>query len=135
MSPARSASSSSAHRAEEAEAEQGAGQVQQRLQQVGPPLVTHAKATKAEQPGERALDRPPMPAQLLAGVDPASGDAWRDTPSPQGLAETRGVVRLVGVELGLPVLRVGGALRREVDADLNRGHGGSSGEDRSRAPA
>ena len=65
--------SGSVLRLEEPEAEQGAGQVQQPLEQVGPPLVAHPEATAPQQPGLGPLDDPPVPPQPLAGVDPAPG--------------------------------------------------------------
>src|SRR5215217_3980385 len=54
--------SSRVRRSEEVQAAQGAGQVQQPLEQVGPPFVAHTQATKAKQPGERALHHPTVPA-------------------------------------------------------------------------
>ena len=48
---------------------QGAGQVEQALQQVGPPLRADAEAAAAEQPELAALDHPPVPPEPLAGVD------------------------------------------------------------------
>src|SRR5688572_15772137 len=53
---------------EVAEAEQGAGQVEESLEQIRPPLVAHAEATKPEQPGEAALDHPAVPPQTLRRV-------------------------------------------------------------------
>src|SRR4051812_5325997 len=58
-------------RREEAEAEQGAGQVEEPLEQVRPALVADAKTATAEQPRERALHHPAMAAEPLGGVNPA----------------------------------------------------------------
>jgi hypothetical protein len=87
------------------QAEEGAGQVEQPLQQICPPLVTDPQATTAEQPGEGALDDPPVSPQPLARIDPAPRDPRSDAAGPQGTAQVRGVVRLVGVELGRALAR------------------------------
>ena len=79
--------------------------MEQALEQVGPPLVAHAEAAAAEQPGERALDHPAVSPEPLAGVDPAAGDPWGDAASAEGTAQVRGVVGLVGVQLGRALAR------------------------------
>ncbi len=81
-------------------ADQGAGQVQQALEQVRPALVADAQPAKAEQPRERPLDHPAVPTQPLGGVDPPASDPRGDAAGAQGTPQGRGVVRLVGVELG-----------------------------------
>jgi hypothetical protein len=63
---------------EGAQADQGAGQVQERLEHVSAPLVPHPEATVTDQPGQRPLDYPPIPSEVLAGLDPAPGDPGRD---------------------------------------------------------
>jgi hypothetical protein len=68
----------------EADAEQGAGQVEQPLEQVGAPLIADAQAAIAEQPGKRAFDHPAVPPESLAGVYAAASNAWRDATSPEG---------------------------------------------------
>ena len=45
---------------EEGETDQGAGQVEEPLEEVGPALVANPEAAAAEQPSERALDDPPV---------------------------------------------------------------------------
>ena len=82
--------SSRVHRGEEAQADQGAAQVQQTLEQVGPPLVADAEAAEAEQPSQRPLHHPSVPTQLPGGVD---------APGAEGAAEVRVVVGLAGVQL------------------------------------
>ena len=67
---------------------------------VGPALVTDSEATEAAEPGERSLDNPPVPAQALTAIDPASGDAIFDPAPPQGFAAAWHVIDLVGVKLG-----------------------------------
>jgi hypothetical protein len=54
--------SSRVRRREDVQAVPGAGQVQQPLEQVVPPFIAHTQATKAKQPGERALHHPTVPA-------------------------------------------------------------------------
>src|SRR5215216_5934934 len=85
---------------EELEADQGTGQVEQPLQQVGAPLVAHAEAAAAEQPGEAALDDPAVPPQPFGGVDATAGDPRGDAAGTQRAALLGGVVRLVRVQLG-----------------------------------
>ena len=96
---------SSARRNDEREAEQRTAQVEQALEQVGPPFVTHPKAAAAEQPGERSLHHPAIPPEALGGVDPTSRNPWSDAPSAQGTAEVRGIVGFSGVEFGRSLAR------------------------------
>jgi hypothetical protein len=85
---------------EEAQAEQSAGKVEQPLEEVHPPLVADAEAAAAEQPGEAALDHPAVPPEPLTGVDSPTGNPRQDATRSQRTAEGRGVVCLVGVQLG-----------------------------------
>ena len=85
---------------EEPNADQGAGQVQQPLEDVRPPLVADAKAAAAEQPGEGSLHDPAMLTEAFGGVDPPTSDARGDAPDPECAPQGRGIVRLVGVQLG-----------------------------------
>jgi hypothetical protein len=62
----------------EADADEGAGQVEEPLEQVGAPLVADAEAKVTDQPGEGALDHPPVLPQPLGGVDAASSNARGD---------------------------------------------------------
>ncbi len=87
---------------EEAEADERAGQVEQPLEQVRPPLVANTEAAKTEQPGLRALDHPAVPAEPFARLDPAAGDVRGDAPGAQCPAAGGEVVRLVAVQLGRP---------------------------------
>ena len=73
------------------------------LVDVGSPLVAHAQAAKAVEPGERAFHDPAMAAELLRTVLPATSDAWRDPTLAQGCPAARVVVALVGVQLLGPV--------------------------------
>jgi hypothetical protein len=68
--------------------------------EVGASLVAHAKATTTEDPRERALDHPTVPAQPLGRVDPPTGDPWRNAASTETTSEGREIIGLVGVQLG-----------------------------------
>jgi hypothetical protein len=74
--------------------------VEQALEHVRSPLVAHAKPAAAEEPGVRPFHDPSMSPQSLAGVDATASNAWGDAASAQGTPEGRGVIGLVGVELG-----------------------------------
>ncbi len=91
--------SSFRQRREEVAADQGAGQVEQSLEEGGPPLVADAEAAAAEEPGQAPLHHPTVPAQPLGGVDPTSGEARRDSPGTEGSPQGRGIVGLVAVQL------------------------------------
>ncbi len=56
------------------EADEGTAQGQERLMDIRPPLVPDRQPPVAAQPGQRALDHPPMPPQALAGLDPLARD-------------------------------------------------------------
>ena len=66
---------------------------------VASPLVAGDKPAEAADPGEGALDDPPVAAQLLAGIDATACDAGSDPPTTAGLSATAMVVGFVGVEL------------------------------------
>lgn len=100
---------------EELEADQGAAQVQQPLQEVGAPFVAHAKAAAAKQPGEGPLDHPPVPPEPLRRVDSAPGDPGTDAAGAQRTAKNRIVVGLVSVELGRALAGPAGLPSRAVD--------------------
>jgi hypothetical protein len=89
----------------ECETDQGTGQVQEPLEEVGPALVANPEAAAAEQPGERALDDPPVSPQPLARIDPAPRDPRGNAASAQATAQVRGIVGLVSVELGRALAR------------------------------
>ncbi len=85
------------------------------MEQDGPPLVAHAEAATAEQPGERALDHPAVPPQSLGGVNPATGNPGSDAARSQGTADLRRVVGLVGMEFGRALPRTPGSPARPDD--------------------
>ncbi len=85
---------------EEAQTDEGAGQVEKSLEQVSPPFIADAEAAAAKQAGEAAFDHPAMAAQPLTGIDSTSRDARDDASGAQAAAKRRGIVRLVAVEFG-----------------------------------
>ena len=82
-----------------APANQCTPEVEERLVDIGPPLVAHLQASVAVQPRQRPLHHPPVPAQPLARVHAPSGDARLYAPLAQRLAAAPKVVTLVGVQL------------------------------------
>ena len=73
--------------------------MQQPLKEVGASLVAHAKATTTEDPRERALDHPTVPAQPLGRVDPPAGDPWSDAASTETTSEGREIIALSACSL------------------------------------
>ncbi len=82
------------------EADQRTAQRQERLMDVGPPLVADRQPPIPVQPRQGALDHPAVPAQPLAGLDPPPRNADLDPAPGQGAATPGDVVRLVGMQLG-----------------------------------
>jgi hypothetical protein len=82
-----------------APADQSAPEVEERLVDVGPPLVAHLQPPVAVQPRKRPLHDPPVSPQLLARLYAAPGDAALDAPLPERLPAAGKVVALVGVQL------------------------------------
>jgi hypothetical protein len=75
---------------------------------VRPPLVAYREPAVTGEPRQRrALHHPPVPSELLAGVDPTSGDARFYAPLARSLAPSREILGLVGMQLG-------GALTRSL---------------------
>ncbi len=72
---------------------------------VEPALVADGEAAEAAHPSQRALDDPPMPAQLSAVLDPAAGEARPDPAAPASIAAAPMVVGLVPVQLVRPATR------------------------------
>jgi hypothetical protein len=68
----------------EAEANQGASQVEQPPEQVGTPLIADSKVAATEQPGAAALHYPAVSPQPFVRFDPAAGDARGDATCEQG---------------------------------------------------
>src|SRR5215213_113751 len=93
--------------------DQRAADVQERQVHVRPPLIPDARATVAIQPGEGALDDPPVPAEPLAALDATPGDARRDAPLAQLLPQRLRVISLVGVQLRGTLARPAYGARRK----------------------
>jgi hypothetical protein len=66
---------------------------------VGPSLVADGKAAELGEPGQRPLHDPPVPAQTLAALDPAPGDAVLDATAGERLTTAAMIVGFVGVQL------------------------------------
>ena len=86
-------------------ADQCAPQLEERLMNVGPPLVAHLQPPVASEPRQRPLDHPPMPTQPFAGLDATRGDARGYTPLSERLAAPGKVVAFVGMQLLRPLAR------------------------------
>src|SRR3954471_13358154 len=87
---------------EEAEADRGTGEDEEGEVDVITALVPDDQPTAAGDPGQGTLDHPSMPAEALAALDPAPGDARDDAAPAAGAAAAGVVVGLVGVQLPRP---------------------------------
>ena len=123
---------------DESVADHGRGEMVESLEGVGSLRVADDKAAEAGEPGEGSLDHPAVPAEALAGVEAASGDAWEDAALVTGLAAARNIVGLVGVQLArspagpTPALadrrhRVEHRLQHPAGVDVGRGQGNGQG--------
>lgn len=63
---------------------------------VGVALISDGETAVAEQPGDRPLDHPPVPAEFLAGLDTSAGDTHADAAIADPAAQLDLVVCLVG---------------------------------------
>jgi hypothetical protein len=72
--------------------------------------VASGRPAEAGEPGQGAPDHPTVPAQALAAVDPAPGDARDDTSFAAGAAAAVVVVPPIRVRLGRAPARPAGAL-------------------------
>lgn len=77
---------------------------------VGPALVADGQAAKASEPGQRALNHPPVATQALAAFNASASDARGDGSPAQGSAATAIVVGFIAVQLGRSPARPPGAL-------------------------
>ncbi len=66
---------------------------------IGAAFVARGKAPEPGQPGERALDHPPVPPEMGAALHRTAGDAGSDPTGPALLAAAAVVVTLVSVQL------------------------------------
>jgi hypothetical protein len=67
---------------------------------IRPALVANPQAAEAREPRESALDYPPVAAEVLAALNPASSNAWDDGPLTALGPTVSGIVAFVGVQLG-----------------------------------
>jgi len=79
--------------------------VKEPLEQISAPLISDPEAATTQEPGKTALDDPAVPTQSLGGVDAAATNPWGDGARPEVAASIRGVVRLVGMQLGRALAR------------------------------
>lgn len=69
------------------------------MMDVASALVAGDEPAEAVNPGERAFDHPPVPTQLLTGLDAASCNAGSNPPTAASLSAASMIVCLVGVQL------------------------------------
>ncbi len=86
-------------------ADQRAPQLEERLVDVGTPLVAHLQPPKAVQTRQRPFHDPSVPAQALARLDAPPGDVSGYALLTECFAAAREVVALVGVQLLGPLSR------------------------------
>lgn len=84
----------------EAEGDEGGGDVVEGQTDIGAALVANDEAAEAGEPRECALGDPAIPTEAFARFNAAPGDAGNDAPSAQGPATTSEIVSLISVELG-----------------------------------
>jgi hypothetical protein len=78
--------------------DQNAAELQKCFVNVGPAFGADGQPAESVQPGQGALDDPPMPAQPFAGLDPSPGDAALDAPLSEVSVAKAMIVSLIGVE-------------------------------------
>src|SRR5919198_3231186 len=83
----------------EADADEGAGELQQALQDLGAALVADTQPEEAEHPRQAALHHPAVAPEPLTRLDAPPGDPRRDTAPAQCATLLRVVVALVPVQL------------------------------------
>jgi hypothetical protein len=107
----------------ELEAHRASGEQVEALEEVEASPVAEGEPSGAAEPGQGALDDPPVPAKLVTALDPAPGDLGRDATFAQGFAAMREVVALVGGQLVWPLSWLADALpdqRHRLDQQLNQ---------------
>jgi hypothetical protein len=82
---------------EEAETDEGAGEVEEGQDRSGVAVIADRQLPGGHDPGLSPLDYPANAPQALAGVHAAANDPRRDPPLPQGAAQVGVVVPLVRV--------------------------------------
>ncbi len=80
---------------EEAEGDEGGGEVMEGLKDVDAAFVAHGAASEAGEPCQGALDFPAMAAEALAVIDSATRDAGDDDAAAQGVSAPGEVIALV----------------------------------------
>src|SRR5215207_9142107 len=77
----------------------GAGEMEESEHGGGLAAVADGEAAVRQQPGDRALHGPAVPAEPLAGLDAAAGDRGCDAASPERSTMAGIVVPLAAVQL------------------------------------
>ena len=98
-----------------APADESASEIEERLIDVVASLVAYLKTPEAVYPRQRPLHYPPVPTQLLAGLDAPASDTRGYTSLLERLAASRKVVALVGVQLLWALMRSATALSDRRD--------------------
>jgi hypothetical protein len=98
-----------------APADESASEIEERLIDVVASLVAYLKTPEAVYPRQRPLHYPPVPTQLLAGLDAPASDTRGYTSLLERLAASRKVVALVGVQLLWALTRSATALSDRRD--------------------
>ena len=105
------------------ESDEAGCEASESLRDIGPALVTDGQASEAVEPCVGSLDHPAMATELLAGLDPASGDARYNPAGAALLATSTGVVGLVGMKLvGTAAWAPVPAVAHRQDRIEGRGH-------------
>ena len=84
------------------EADEGAGECGEGMVDVEPAFVADGQAAEAVDPGEYALDDPPVLAQPLAAFDAAACDRMPDAAPEAGAAAAAMIIGLIGVQCVRP---------------------------------
>ena len=85
---------------EEAEADEGAAEVEEGLMEVVAALIAPGEAAEVVQPGDGAFHHPAVATEAVGALDAFAGDAGDDVAAAQGVAAVGVVVALVRVQLG-----------------------------------
>ena len=87
----------------EAEADESTGEIEEGEVHIGEAFITDRETTETVEPGKGPLDNPAVATKLLAGLDPAPGDAALDAALAQVGPTTREIVALVRMQLVGPL--------------------------------
>jgi hypothetical protein len=106
---------------EEAQADQGAGEVEEGHDRGGLAVVADREPAERDEPRLRPLHDPSVPAQPLARLDATPGDLRGDPALPQRLSQVGAIESLVAVQTGWAPARAARLARGTADR-LDRVH-------------